>query len=194
MTVDLGENKQTLLNFLQGRLPDGCELEHLLTEPPHLEEQQAWQIVEYVQNMEDLETAGYVDEFYMFLMGKDMVGGSLNEFVVKLDSDQAYGIIYFMQEQLRIVPDHFERCDFCKELFDSEDQGETSKALVGHYLTKYGESSGVEIPPSIWRDVENKHDGNIFCESHSDNQGLEIGRDVYEFLNRELKQEVEFLG
>ena len=41
----------------------------------------------------------------------------------KLTPEEAFSVIYFLQEYLRVIPDHFEQCCICKELYDAGCEG-----------------------------------------------------------------------
>lgn len=65
-----------------------------------------------------------VEELYEFLQGKHKEIGKLHfERVPKLSSRQAFSVIYFLQEHMHLIPDKYERCCTCKELFDADREG-----------------------------------------------------------------------
>jgi hypothetical protein len=76
-------------------------------------------------------TIEQVQEFYEFLQGnrKETIcklGSKITwkqEDMPKLSQEQAFAIIYYLQEALYILPDHYEKCKKCGDLFDSENDG-----------------------------------------------------------------------
>lgn len=42
---------------------------------------------------------------------------------LKLTPEQAFSVIYFLQEHMGLIPDHYEKCDECGCLFDTESEG-----------------------------------------------------------------------
>lgn len=42
----------------------------------------------------------------------------------KLSDNQAFNVIYYMQEFLNILPDKFEKCSRCGKIFDTENSGD----------------------------------------------------------------------
>lgn len=66
----------------------------------------------------------WLDEFYRFLQGDIPEGMSLSRHCQpKLTQKKAYAIIWYLQEHMRILPDHIERCDNCGELYDNHSEG-----------------------------------------------------------------------
>jgi len=66
-------------------------------------------------NNEDIDLE-MIDRFFYFLTKNK-----------KLSSKKAFDIIYYLQEQLEILPDRFEKCTSCKEMYDSHQQGSTHR-------------------------------------------------------------------
>ena len=65
-----------------------------------------------------------VDEFYAFLQGADIDGITLGRSRPRLSSRAAFAVIYVLQEYMDLVPDRFERCTRCNDLYDSEREGD----------------------------------------------------------------------
>ena len=60
--------------------------------------------------------------FHEFLMGKVPKGWNIKrKYMPKLTADQAFEVIYYLQEKLYVFPDNFELCHECHELHDSGD-------------------------------------------------------------------------
>lgn len=77
-------------------------------------------------------TIEQVQEFYEFLQGNrketlDDDGKSKiiwkDEDIPKLSQEQAFAIIYYLQEALYILPGYYEKCKNCGDLFDSNNNG-----------------------------------------------------------------------
>ncbi len=77
--------------------------------------------------------------------------------LLKLTPRQAFTVVYLMQEQLGIVPDHYELCSVCDELFDT------------HYGEQYLDDD-TEIDEwyeclGVTKEMLEPHKGNRFCSS-----------------------------
>lgn len=68
-------------------------------------------------NLEDKSPLELIKEFFEFLQGKcpDAIN---TDNLPMLSSEQAFSVIYYLQEHLPIFPDTIEKCDSCGELFD----------------------------------------------------------------------------
>lgn len=65
-----------------------------------------------------------VNELYEFLQAKNKEIGTLTfKSVPKLSSRKAFSVIYFLQEHMHLIPDTFERCATCGDLYDSSNEG-----------------------------------------------------------------------
>lgn len=66
----------------------------------------------------------WVDEFYRFLQGESPEGMAVGKHgQPRLTQKKAFTIVWYLQEHLRVLPAHIERCDNCGELFDSHCDG-----------------------------------------------------------------------
>jgi len=93
-----------------------------------------------------------LQEFYSWLQGNVKRTEWAENNVPHLDAKTAWRIIYELQDWLRVLPDHFELCDECGELFDMD----------------YG---GVHVDDwekvSVWMGystVTKEDEGKTFCE------------------------------
>ena len=71
-------------------------------------------------------TLDQVDELNIFLQGKGLPDGielKPKKTIPKLTEDQAWSVIWFLQEHLRVLPDVYEKCDVCGDLYNSEEGG-----------------------------------------------------------------------
>lgn len=65
-----------------------------------------------------------VNKFYKFLQGE--VPKDINmKRPIRLSSKQAFDVIWYLQEVMKVLPDHYERCKTCGRLFDSDSEGNT---------------------------------------------------------------------
>lgn len=74
--------------------------------------------------------AASVDQFHTFLMGGKPPKGISVKHKPKLTPQQAFAVIYVLQEHFHFIPDCFEMCCHCYRIFDTEREG------------RYSESSG----------------------------------------------------
>jgi len=93
---------------------------------------------EFVESLEIEQ----VQEFYEFLQGnrRETVPRSGTgkitwnpEDMPKLSKEQAFAIIYYLQEALYTMPDHYEKCRICGDLFDGDKDG-----CMGGYCDECG--------------------------------------------------------
>ncbi|MBR1742835.1 MAG: hypothetical protein IJ733_13395 [Lachnospiraceae bacterium] len=65
-------------------------------------------------------------ELYEFLQGKQpetLKKRFLFKAVPDLAQDQAFAVIYYLQEHLGLIPDIYEKCGCCGRLYDSGEEG-----------------------------------------------------------------------
>lgn len=61
-----------------------------------------------------------VTEFFEFLQGnKAYPDGIILKSRPRLSKNQAFSVIYVLQERMGLIPDKFELCDQCHEIFDA---------------------------------------------------------------------------
>lgn len=84
------------------------------------------------RNLSDLE---WVEELYLYLQNKELrpEAGVIGKSGIKLTEKKAFHIIWFLQEHLRVLPDHIERCNTCGSLFDSWESGLYWETKGKHY-------------------------------------------------------------
>ncbi len=70
-------------------------------------------------------TEEQMEELFEFLQKKAMPKGFHIEHRPKLTYKQAFAVIYYLQERLRVLPDCFELCKGCGRIYDSEQEGIT---------------------------------------------------------------------
>ena len=89
-------------------------------------------------------------EFLAFLGGRGPKGFRLPQ-RPRLGKRAAFTVLYVLQERFRLVPDTFEQCVVCLDIFDSEEDGCYDAKTGKHYCES--------------------------CEPHYSSQGEEVGRD-----------------
>lgn len=63
------------------------------------------------------------EEFYDFLRGGPPPDGFRIKVRPRLGPNAAFAVLYVLQEKYRLIPDTFEKCCSCHELFDSDSSG-----------------------------------------------------------------------
>ena len=65
-----------------------------------------------------------MNELYSFLQGKFVPKNCLHATdFPKISADEAWQVIYVMQEYFKLLPSKFERCNDCGRLYNSEREG-----------------------------------------------------------------------
>lgn len=65
-----------------------------------------------------------VEELYEFLQGtppKSIIMGKQTQPV--LTKEQAFAVVWFLQEHMHLLPDSYQQCSVCEDLFDSREEG-----------------------------------------------------------------------
>ncbi|MCD8110862.1 MAG: hypothetical protein LUE14_12360 [Clostridiales bacterium] len=65
-----------------------------------------------------------VEKFYLWLQGKPVETGITSAEPMTLSEAQAFSVIYYLQEAIHLLPDNYERCSGCGQLFDSDSEGQ----------------------------------------------------------------------
>ena len=73
-----------------------------------------------------------VEELFSFLQG-NAVEGITCKSMPRLSIRKAFSVIYFLQEHMSLLPDHFEICVTCGALFDCEREGRFVERTGRHY-------------------------------------------------------------
>ena len=61
-------------------------------------------------------------ELYDFLRGETPKGFTFRE-QPKLSREAAFAVIYYLQEKMYLIPDHYEQCDECGRIYESYEEG-----------------------------------------------------------------------
>lgn len=61
-----------------------------------------------------------VQKLYEFLQGKEMKSYTFRE-QPRLSPEAAFAVIYFLQEEFGVIPDYYEVCENCGNIYDSYD-------------------------------------------------------------------------
>lgn len=92
-----------------------------------------------------------VSKFFNWLQGKGTECSITSEYQPQLSPEEAFSVIYYLQEEMEILPDNIEMCRECGELFDSDAEGtcisEESKRI---YLDESGEELTEKFPKEMY--------------------------------------------
>lgn len=72
-------------------------------------------------------------ELYALLRGGPVPKGFHLGSRPKLSASAAFSVIYVLQEKYRLIPDSFEQCSNCKELYDESESGCYDEKTGRHY-------------------------------------------------------------
>lgn len=64
-----------------------------------------------------------VKQFYSWLMGQGSPDGIYTASQPVLTEEEAFAVIWYLQEELEILPDKFERCRECGIIYDRDNEG-----------------------------------------------------------------------
>lgn len=77
--------------------------------------------------MNDKITLEQVQNFVDMLTGKPVDEMNLTH-QPQLSRREAFSVVYYLQEEMGIIPDHYEMCSECEYIFDSQCAGGTRKS------------------------------------------------------------------
>lgn len=102
-------------------------------------------------------TLEQVDELMEMLTGGDLPEGMSIREQPRLNRKEAFSVIWFLQEQTRVLPDNIEMCGVCEELYDTEYGGYTvdSDEAPDEWHTEHGVTAA----------MLKENDGAIFCSA-----------------------------
>jgi len=98
-----------------------------------------------------------IEQFMEMLTGGRLPNGMGMPHQPRLEARQAFSIVWYLQNHLRILPDHFEQCDVCERVFDCHHGG--------------GSIDGTDVPDEwqakvgVTQAMLQEHDGKIFCSN-----------------------------
>lgn len=84
----------------------------------------------------------WINEFYNFLQG-ELPGNISIKKKLKLSRQQAFSVIWYLQEHFPLLPDHIEQCSNCGCLYDSYSQGHHSELTTKFYCSESCEPDGL---------------------------------------------------
>jgi len=84
--------------------------------------------------LEDI-TEDQIEQLYEFLQGK-VPDGLTMKCPPKLSKQMAFKIIYYLQEELEVLPDNYERCLSCGCIYDADQEGSFNKGTHCDYHRK----------------------------------------------------------
>lgn len=100
-----------------------------------------------------------VQAFFAMLMGGELPDGMALVEQPQLSAKAAFGVIYYLQEHLRIIPDTFEMCAECENLMSS-DEGWTVDA-DGWY-----DHEEIYMKMGLTREIMAEYEGMHLCSLH----------------------------
>ena len=70
----------------------------------------------------------WIEEFYQFLQGNnpDSIKGNL----LSLSPNDAFTVIWYLQEHFSVFPDNIEKCSKCDNLYDANEEGYYSETKL----------------------------------------------------------------
>ena len=77
-----------------------------------------------IDSMVQVASFDETSDLYRWLQGEKMEGYEIQN-QPNLNQEQAFAVIYILQEGFGFIPDIFEKCDVCGNLYDSDMEGET---------------------------------------------------------------------
>lgn len=101
-----------------------------------------------ILKLEDIEKEKIV-ELYEWLQGKSCPKCLNFEEKLNLTEEQAFSVIYFLQEYLEILPDNYERCRNCGCIFDMENEG-TSISEETEEVFDYETERYIKLPEEMY--------------------------------------------
>lgn len=125
--------------------------------------------------MGDNELFDKTEHLYDMLQGKDLPEGYLMADQPNLTAEQAFSVIWFLQEHLGIIPQSFEKCDNCGALFDSN--------CAGHIISDDHEDDRWYKDCGLNPEDIAPHEGKCFCDNQCEYKYLTQRRRVAEEEN-----------
>lgn len=83
----------------------------------------------------DPESLESVEVLYQMLRGGELPDGMTmpRGHQPRLTAKKAMSVIWFLQEQMGLIPDHYEACSVCEDLFDTWSEGTYVQSECKHY-------------------------------------------------------------
>lgn len=103
-------------------------------------------------------TLEQVEQFIEMLTGGDLPDGMTLANQPELTSRQAFSVVYYLQEILRLIPDHYEVCAWCHQLYDSYRGGHSIDIDDAEHDSWY-KDCGIPLEAIA------RHDGSNVCSS-----------------------------
>jgi len=119
-------------------------------------------------NTKDEITLEQVQQFMSLLTGDWLPDHWTFDNVPKITRREAFVVIYFLQEYLPVLPNHYEQCSVCEEMYDSEYDGFTIDADA--------EPSGWHDEIGVTKKMIAESGGGMVC---SDRCKLDFWRDRF---------------
>lgn len=111
-------------------------------------------------------TLEQVEKFYKFLQG-ELPDGVHVKPRPRLSSRRAFDVIWYLQEVMGLIPEHFERCITCGCLYDSNNEG--------HYDERNGHHCDSCDSRIFWRDEDAKAERRMQRQERKERERAERG-------------------
>lgn len=105
-----------------------------------------------------------VQELFAMLTGGEVAGDLRLQAQPKLSSESAFSVIYFLQERMRLIEDHYELCQECWTVYDSEESGCSLSE------DQYRVSEGWYNHLGVTLEMVKTHEGNRFCSEECERE------------------------
>lgn len=104
-----------------------------------------------------------VQELFEMLTGGSLPDGMHLREQPKLSAKAAYGVIYFLQEHLRLLPDTIELCAECEQVYESDDGWSVSEDGWDDHAETYTVKG---VTPELMKEYE----GTFLCSPHCEDK------------------------
>lgn len=127
-TIFSAEGEDTLYRFLAGY--DDPEFSYIVNRP-QMDSMCAFATIYYIERKLSLRSNAFdtleeANQLYLWLQHKaydDECTYTLGDLTPYLTDDEAFAVIYYLQEKIGIIPTTYEKCPICGKLYDSEREG-----------------------------------------------------------------------
>lgn len=128
---------ETLYDFLTG-VPDDA---FTFRKQPEMEPSQALATVYFIERRLSVTPSAFTvlddaNDLYLWLQN-NYYDPDMPYFITKfqpgLSAEEAFAVIYYLQEKFQIISETYEQCDMCGRLYDSEEEGILVDDTGKHY-------------------------------------------------------------
>lgn len=101
-----------------------------------------------------------VTEFMEMLTGERLPEGMTMTDQPKMSVQSAFSVVWYLQEHLRIIPDNYQLCVTCGELYDSHCDGHTIDSDDSYDFWREDD----DITPEVVKKYDGVHVCSVECE------------------------------